>query len=193
MRSPTARTLDSEVKTVGRPTHAREIAGAVVLVAGGALVGALTLAGFRPYENLCVLGGIALVAWLVDGSSQRYVGPGAVAFAAGLGITIGKNAGVNPYEHSLVYGGFGLALLLLSVVNPRAVRASGAFLVYTAATVAIAAWVVSFELGWELAVILAVWGIFELIRFRSGQHRDAGHTTKSLPVPEREFAGRGAP
>lgn len=161
------------VRTIATPSPQRERAGAWVLIAGAVLVAALTLAGVPPYGNLLALGAVAVVAWLVDGTGRRYVGPGLVALAAGLGITIGKELGVDPYEHTLVYGGFGLALLLISYVNPMAARASGAFLVYTALTVAVTAWVVSIPLGWELAAILAVWGAYGLIRLGRRSNDDA--------------------
>lgn len=182
--------MDVPIRTIGRTTRAREVAGALVLVGGAVLVGLLTLAGLRPYENLLALGSVAMLAWLVDGTSRRYVGPAAVAFAAGLGITLGRNLGIEHYEHSLVYGGFGLALILVSVVNPAAVRASGAFLLYTGLTVATSLWLVSIPLGWWLAAILALWGGYELVRLRRApaDGAPAGPATAG----RRELAGQRA-
>ncbi|MDQ6724747.1 MAG: hypothetical protein M3066_01005 [Actinomycetota bacterium] len=157
--------MEFQPRTIGRPNREREVAGAAVLLAGALVVAVMAALGQPAYHDLLALGSVAVLAWLVDGSSRRYLGPGLVAVAAGLGITIGKDFGVNPYEHSLVYGGFGVALLVVSYFNPMAMRASGAFLIYVGVTVALAAWVfTSFPLGWELAAILAVWGAFELVR-----------------------------
>ncbi len=179
------------VRSIGSPTAARRRAGAIVLLGGAVLVGALTLAGVQPYGNLLALGAVAVAAWLVDGTSFRYLGPGLVALAAGLGITIGKELGVEPYEHTLVYGGFGLALLVISYFNPKAARASGAFLLYTGISVAISAWVVSIPLGWYLAAILAVWGIYGLVRLRRVEDAP-GRRDEPSNQPVLEFAsGRG--
>ncbi len=179
------------IRTIGRPGAARRRAGALVLLGGSVLVGALTLAGVPTYGNLLVLGAVVVLAWLVDGSSQRYLGPGLVALAAGLGITIGKELGVEPYEHTLVYGGFGLALLVVSYFNPKAVRASGAFLLFTGITVAITTWVVSIPLGWELALILAAWGIYGLVRLRDVDDAPARpEGTQDERVPAHAGQGR---
>jgi len=154
------------------PPTTREYAAAGLLLAGAALLAALTLAGLPPYALLLALGGVATAAWLVDGTG-RYMGPGLLALAAGAGLTIGQELDVTPYEHTLVWGGFGLALLAMSYLNPGAVRAAGAFLLYTGLTVATVAWVVSYELGWELTAVLAVWGLFWLVRLRSAARRTA--------------------
>ncbi len=174
----TTNVVVSERRTIGRPTRAREVAGALVLLVGAVVLAALTWAGIKPYGLLLALGAAAVLAWLVDGTSKRYLGPGLVALAAGLGITIGTEASIEPYEHTLVYGGFGLALLLISYVNPKVVGAAGAFLLYTGVTVAIASWVVSFTIGWELAAILAVWAAYELVRIAAGGDRDQQEPTR---------------
>ncbi len=159
--------MEASVRTIGQPTREREVGAALLLIMGAAGVALMAVTGQPPYRDLLVLGAVAVAAWLVDGTSRRYMGPGLIAFAAGLGITLGKDVGISSFEHSLVYGGFGVALIIISFFNPAMVRASGAFLLYTAVTVGFSAWVFSgFPLGWELAVILAVWGTVELVRIR---------------------------
>lgn len=156
-----------EPRTIGQPTHGRAVAGAVVLLAGAVVLAAFTLAGVANPWLLLSLGVTAVLAWLVDGTSTRYLGPGLVAVAAGLGILVGNALDMDPRaaEHTLVYGGFGAALLLISYVNPMASRASGAFLLYTGLTV----WAVGFSKGWWLTAILAVWGAYWLVRTGRGE------------------------
>lgn len=184
--------VEAEIVAIGTPSRGREVAGAVVLLVGAVLVGVLTAQGIPPYALLLVLGAAAVLAWLVDGTSRRYVGPGLVALAAGLGLTLGQELNIDPYEHTLVYGGFGLALLTISVVNPKAVRASGAFLLYTALTVAVSAWVVSFNLGWELTAILAVWGIYEIVRIARGSGGDSETVTAPATASRQSSEERSA-
>lgn len=149
-------------KTIGQPTKGRVVAGALVLLGGAGVLAVLTLADVAPPWMLLALGATGVVAWLVDGTSTRYLGPGLMALAAGLGIVIGNELGWDPKkaEHSLVYGGFGIGLLLHSYVNPMAARAAGAFLLYTGLTVLF----VPLTMGWWLTGILVVWGIYSLIR-----------------------------
>lgn len=193
---PTTNTAGTTVSQ-GGPTR-REHLGVGTILAGAVLLAALTLAGLEPYWLLLSLGAVATVAWLVDGTG-RYMGPGLMALAAGGGITIGKELGVTPYEHTLVYGGVGLSLLAISYLNPPAVRAAGAFLLYTGLTVATASWVVSYSLGWELTAVLAVWGAFWLYRFsRAGRPGadeaagadEAGGTPPRVPAVQ-PSTGRG--
>jgi len=183
--------MEAVVRTIGRPTRGREIAAALVLLAGAAAMALLALSGVPAYRELLLLGGVATVAWLVDGSSRRYVGPGLVALASGLGLTIGQDLGVDPYEHTLVYGGFGIALLVVSHFNPLTARAAGAFLLYTAVTVALASWVVSFPLGWELAGILAVWAVYELVRIGRGPSAAPAPPVGVERAPQRRFEPAG--
>lgn len=148
-------------KTIGQPTKGRVVAGALVLLAGAGVVGVLTLTDVSPPWMLLALGIAAVVAWLVDGTSTRYLGPGLMALTAGAGIVIGNELGWDPSkaEHSLVYGGFGIGLLVFSYVNPMAARAAGGFLLYTGITVLF----VGLTLGWWLTAILVVWGVYSLI------------------------------
>ena len=178
-------------RTIGQPTTGRVVAGALVLLAGAGVLAVLTLADVAPPWMLLTLGGIAVVAWLVDGTSTRYLGPGLMALAAGTGIVIGNELGWDPRraEHSLVYGGFGIGLIILSYVNPMAARAAGALLVYTGFTVLF----VGLTMGWWLTGILAVWGVYSLIRgpkSLAAQGDDAGDVA-AVPhdVPPRARVG----
>lgn len=184
--------METSVRTIGQPTRDREVAAALLLIVGAVGVALMAITDQPPYRDLLVLGAVAVAAWLVDGTSRRYISPGLIALAAGLGITLGKDFGIDPFEHTLVYGGFGVALLIISFFNPGMVRAGGAFLVYTGVTVGLASWVFSgIPLGWELALILAVWGAFGLVRIRretraapSGSRPDGqppADTEKSAP------------
>lgn len=159
--------LTTVPKTIGEPTRPRVVAGAAVILTGAAVLAALTLAGVANPWLLFTLGATAIVAWIVDGTSTRYLGSGLVAVAAGLGILIGNALDMDPRaaEHSLVYGGFGVALLAISYFNPMAARAGGAFLVYTGLTV----WAVNFNKGWWLTGILVVWGVYWLVRAARGE------------------------
>lgn len=166
-------------KTIGQPTKGRVVAGALVLLAGAGVLAVMTLADVAPPWMLLALGATAVVGWLVDGTSTRYLGPGLMALAAGAGIVIGNELGWDPRkaEHSLVYGGFGIGLLLLSYVNPMATRAAGALLVYTGLTVLF----VGLTMGWWLTGILVVWGIYSLIR---GPKSLAAHSDEAAGVAE---------
>lgn len=180
--------MEAPLRTIGRPSRGREIAAALVLLGGAIALAVLATVQTPFYRSLLVLGAVAVTAWLVDGTSRRYMGPGLMALAAGIGITIGKDGGVTPFEHTLVYGGFGVALLLISYFNPLTVRASGAFLLYTGITVGVSAWLISVAIGWELAAIVAVWGAYELIRI--GRSDPATTPPATPPVRRPVSAGR---
>ncbi len=180
--------MELAIRTIGQPSRGREIGGAIVLLGGAVALAGLATVDTPFYRNLLVLGSVAVVAWLVDGTSRRYMGPGLMALAAGLGITIGVDGGVTPFEHTLVYAGFGVALLVISYFNLQTVRAAGAFLLYTGITVAASAWVASVPIGWELAAIVAVWGVFELIRIQRSTPADEEPAAPSRDQPE--MAGR---
>ncbi len=181
----------TSVRTIGQPTRDREVAATLFLIVAAVGVALMAMTGQPPYRDLLVLGAVAVAAWLADGTSRRYMGPGLIAFAAGLGITLGKDFGIDPFEHTLVYGGFGV-LLIISFFNPAMVRASGAFLVYTGVTVGLASWVFSgIPLGWELAIILAVWGTFELVRIRRGAGAASSGTNTGRPPPPADTEDAG--
>ena len=149
---------------IGPVSRFRELGGAAVLAAGAAIMVATTAAGFKLYQNVAVLGAVVTLAWLVDGTSRRYVGAGLAALAVGAGLTIGQDVGVQNYEHSLVYALLGAALLAVSWISPKAIRGSGTFLVVVASTVATLTWVASYNGGWEIAAGLGLWSLLEFAR-----------------------------
>lgn len=155
-----------EVATTSRT---RQLAGAGVLVAGAAVMCGTTLGGLPGYQNLLVLGAIAVAAWLVDGSGRRYMGVGLTAGAVGLGLTLGNGLGMQAVEHGVVYPLIGVALLAISRLNPREVQGAGALLVIIGTVVWGFMAGLSYNLGWGLAVILLVWGVVRLANLlRSG-------------------------
>jgi hypothetical protein len=136
------------------------------------------------YQTLLLLGAAVTLAWLVDGSSERYMGPGLLALAAGGGITIGNATGIDPqtYEHTIVYGLFGAAMLVIYYMNPRAVASGGVLLLLIASTATLLTTVgLPFNPGWELAGLLAAWGVFQLVRV--GRQASEG-TASQRPEPE---------
>lgn len=175
-------------KTIGSPTRGRVLGGAILILAGAALLGALTLLGVSAPWLLVTLGAVAIAAWLVDGTSSRYLGPGLVAVAAGTGILVGNALNMDPRraEHTLVYGGFGVALLVISYFNPKAVRASGAFLLYTGLTVL----TVGFSIGWWLTAILVVWGGYWVVRASRSEGIPEPALDAAPPAVERRPEGR---
>jgi len=151
--------------TIGRPTRRREILGAATLLLGAFLLAGCTMADWKGYQLLAMLGGVIVAAWLVDGSGQRYVGAGLAALAVGGGITLGIDLPIAHYEHTVVYGAIGLALVLVSFVNPAAVRASGAFMISVALTaLALNRGWVGYDVGWEMAAALALWSALQARR-----------------------------
>ncbi|MGI9033701.1 MAG: hypothetical protein ACR2HY_08490 [Acidimicrobiales bacterium] len=157
-------TRQGEHLQIGPVSRSRELAGAAVLAAGAAIVIATTTAGFKLYQNVAVLGAVVTLAWLVDGTSRRYVGAGLAALAVGAGLTIGQDVGVQNYEHSLVYALLGATLLAISWISPKAIRGSGTFLVLVASTVVTLTWVASYNGGWEIAAGLGLWSLLEFAR-----------------------------
>ncbi len=82
-------------RTIGEPDKRRQV-GAAALLAGGAVACAVTtLAAWPLYQTLFLLGAVATLAWLVDGSSQRFMGPGLAALAVGGGITAYQALGMD--------------------------------------------------------------------------------------------------
>ncbi|MGI8758084.1 MAG: hypothetical protein ACR2K0_02130 [Acidimicrobiales bacterium] len=173
-------------RTIGGTNRQRQAAGAAVLLVGAGACTVAALVAWPLYQTLLLLGAAVTLAWLVDGSSERYMGPGLLALAAGGGITIGNATGLEAqtYEHSIVYGLFGAAMLVIYYMNPRAVASGGVLLVLIASTVTFLTTVgLPFNPGWELAGLLAVWGVFQLVRVG----RQGGEETASQrPEPEAE-------
>ncbi|HEV2766425.1 MAG TPA: hypothetical protein VGV63_01805 [Acidimicrobiales bacterium] len=165
-------------RTIGETNRQRQLGAAAVLALGAlACVGA-TLAGWPLYQTLIVLGGAATLAWLVDGSSQRFMGPGLAALAVGGGITAYQALGmdVGKGEHGVVYPVLGAALLLASLFNPLAIRGAGTFLLIVGV---IALVDTPWSPGWTLAGILAMWSAFEVARISKGQDTQDEHAPAS--------------
>jgi len=150
-------------RTVGGTNRGRQIAGALALVAGAVACGATAVAGWPLYQTLFLLGGVATLAWLVDGSSRRFMGPGLLALATGGGITLYQALDMEAVkgEHTLVYPLIGAALLITTLFNPLDVRGAGAFLVIVGAVAFVDT---PWAPGWTLAGILALWGVVNLVR-----------------------------
>ncbi len=149
-------------REIGQTSPVRETLGATVLLAGAAALAVCAgVLKFNFYEDLTVLGAAATFAWLVDGTAERYIGAGTGALAIGGGLTLGARFHVRDYEQLVVFGFVGLALLLVSYVNPKAVRGSAALFGLIAITVAILEYLRSYNVGWEMTGILALWSVFE--------------------------------
>ncbi len=155
-------------RTIGGTNRQRQLGAAAVLALGVLACVGTTLAGWPLYQTLIVLGGAATLAWLVDGSSQRFMGPGLGALAVGGGITAYQALGIDAVkgEHAVVYPALGAALLLASLFNPLAIRGAGTFLLIVGV---IALVDTPWSPGWTLAGILAMWSALEVARISKGQ------------------------
>ena len=155
-------------RTIGDTNRQRQLAAAAVLALGALACVGTTLAGWPLYQTLIVLGGAATLAWLVDGSSQRFMGPGLAALAVGGGITAYQTLGMDAMkgEHAVVYPALGAALLLASLFNPLAIRGAGTFLLIVGV---IALVDTPWSPGFTLAGFLAMWSALEVARISKGQ------------------------
>ncbi len=155
-------------RTIGDTNRQRQFAAAAVLALGALACVGTTLAGWPLYQTLIVLGGAATLAWLVDGSSQRFMGPGLAALAVGGGITAYQTLDMEAMtgEHGVVYPALGAALLLASLFNPLAIRGAGTFLLIVGV---IALVDTPWSPGWTLAGILAMWSALEFARISKGE------------------------
>lgn len=173
---------------IGEPDKRRQV-GAAALLAGGAVACAVTtLAAWSLYQTLLVLGIAATLAWLMDGTSQRFMGPGLAAVAVGGGITAYQATGMEPMsgEHGVVYPALGAALLLASLFNPLAMRGAGTFLLIVGV---VALTETPWAPGWTLVGILAIWSALELGRIArrtdidetspAASPRDTGRETRA--------------
>lgn len=150
-------------KTVGGTSRSRQLAGAAALLLGAVACGGATLAGWPLYQTLILLGAAATVAWLVSGSSRRFMGPGLAALAVGSGITLYNALDMNPGkgEHAVVYPMLGAALLVASLFNPMAIRGIGAFLLIVGAIAFIDT---PWNPGWTLTAVLVSWAVADALR-----------------------------
>lgn len=182
-------------RTIGATNRQRQLGAAAVLALGALGCVATTLAGWPLYQTLVLLGGAATLAWLVDGTSQRFMGPGLAALAVGGGITAYKALDMEAMagEHGVVYPALGVALLLASLFHPLAIRGAGTFLLIVGV---IALVETPWSPGWTLAGILAVWSALELARIsktRDGQGESEPAATQGGTVDaSRSPVGAGA-
>jgi hypothetical protein len=163
----------------GETNPTRQKLAALVLVGGAAAVAGTTLAGWRPVANILVLGLVLVAAWLVDGRPRRYIGPGLGAVAVGGGISLGSTLEMSAMatEHVLVYTFVGLALLLMSFIHPENVRGGALLLIFVGASAAVQNFAVSYNLGWQIAAILGLWGVLAFVQ----GSRTAGTGANSEP------------
>lgn len=155
-------------RTIGDTNRQRQLAAAAVLALGALACVGTTLAGWPLYQTLIVLGAAATLAWLVDGSSQRFMGPGLAALAVGGGITAYQTLDIEAMtgEHGVVYPALGAALLVASLFNPLALRGAGTFLLIVGVVALVDT---PWSPGWTLAGILAIWSALEVVRISKGQ------------------------
>lgn len=160
------RTDANPTRTVGGTSRQRQLAACGVLILGAVVCAVTTAASdWQLYKILTLLGATAVVAWLVDGSSLRYMGPGLAALAVGGGITAYRAWEIAPVkgEHAIVYPALGVALLIASFFHPMAIRGAGSFLV----TVGFIATIdTPWEAGWTLTAILVLWAASNLARIQ---------------------------
>jgi len=139
------------------------------------------VAGWPLYQILVILGGSATVAWLVDGSSRRYMGPGLLALATGGGISLYNALDTEAMkgEHGIVYPLIGIGLLVASLFNPLALRGAGTFLLIVGAVALTSS---PWDPGWTLVAILAVWSVVNFARIaRDGVGADPDSATEVAP------------
>lgn len=106
-------------------------------------------------------------AWLIDGTSLRYVGPGLGTLAVGLGLVLGDDVfGLqgSTGDHSIVYPLLGVALIAISRISPREAQGIGGFLFIVGTVVWAFLAGASYNGGWTSAAILAAWGIWRIIQ-----------------------------
>lgn len=166
-------------RTVGGTNRGRQSAAAATLLIAAGACAVSTLVGWPLYQTLLVLGAVTSLAWLIDGSSQRIMGPALTALAIGGGITIYRAIGSEPVggEHTIVYPLIGAALLLGSLFNPLAIRGAGTLMLVIGA---IAAVDTPWDAGWTLVGALVLWSAWEFARIaRSGSDEDLLQRTDS--------------
>lgn len=179
--------------SIGGTDRSRQLAACGVLLGGAATCALATLADWPLFKVLTILGAVAVVAWLVDGSSRRYMGPGLAALAVGVGITYYRAAEMAPAkgEHSIVYPLLGAGLLLASYFHPMSIRGIGSFLIIVGS---IAAFDTPWAPGWSLVGILVLWAAVNIARInRDGVADDTADVrtpTATGTGEDRVLAGR---
>lgn len=150
-------------RTVGGTNRTRQSAAAATLLVAAGACAVTTTIGWPLFQTLLVLGAITTLAWLIDGSSQRIMGPALMALAVGGGITLYNALGTDQGagEHGIVYPMIGAALLLASLFNPLAMRGAGTFLLVVGV---VATFSTPWNPGWTLVVALVLWSAWEFAR-----------------------------
>ena len=180
-------------RTVGGTNQARQSAAAVTLLVAAGACAATTAIGWPLYQTLLVLGAVTTLAWLIDGSSQRIMGPALTALAVGGGITLYRalEMDMGKGEHGIVYPMIGAALLLASLFNPLAIRGAGTFLLVVGAVATIST---PWNPGWTLVVALVSWSLWEFARIaRTGDEeaqQGPTHAENGSGTPVRAGASR---
>lgn len=183
-------------RTIGTSNKQRQMTAVALLALGAVACAATTLVGWPLYQTLLVLGSAATLAWLADGTSRRFMGPGLAAIAVGGGITAYQALDMQgvPGEHTIVYPALGAALLLASLFNPLAIRGAGTLLLIVGVVAAVDT---PWPSGWTLVGILAVWSALEVARIGQGRGTDGeldqpAPTTAGTSGDVRTPAGAGA-
>jgi hypothetical protein len=150
-------------RTVGGTNRARQSAAAATLLLAAGACAVTTVVGWPLYQTLLVLGAVTTLAWLIDGSSQRIMGPALTALAVGGGITLYRalDMETGAGEHGIVYPMIGAALLLMSFFNPLAMRGAGTLLLVVGVVATVSS---PWNPGWTLVVSLALWSAWEFAR-----------------------------
>jgi hypothetical protein len=170
-------------RTVGGTSRARQSAAAATLLLAAGACAVTTVVGWPLYQTLMVLGAVTTLAWLIDGSSQRIMGPALTALAVGGGITLYRalDTDVAAGEHGIVYPMIGAALLLASLFNPLAIRGAGTLLLVVGAVATLST---PWNPGWTLVAALALWSAWEFARIaRTGDD--------DVSQPDATYVGNG--
>lgn len=168
-------------RKIGGTNRARQLAAAATLLVGAGACAVTTAVGWPLYQTLAVLGAVATVAWLIDGSSQRFMGPALTALAVGGGITIYNSFGIDQMtgEHGIVYPLIGAALLLASLFNPLAIRGAATLLLIIGVVAQVST---PWNPGWTLVGILAVWSAWEFARIARKGNEDELQPESNAPA-----------
>lgn len=182
MRTDVAASPPPVFEPFGPTTRRRQVAGALVVMAGAIPIALLAPTSYgrppRLWSVILTIGVVATVAWLVDG--RRYLGVGAAALAIGGGFTIAQEAEIQDYQFALLFGLLGAGLWLVRAVNPAAVGASAGLLLLISASASTFVSIdrLSFPEAWFYVPLLLAWGGIQLAR-------SLGHQPASTAVSAR--------
>ncbi|MGH9188986.1 MAG: hypothetical protein ACRD0Q_02975 [Acidimicrobiales bacterium] len=150
------------IEPFGPTTRARQIVGAVVVMAGAIPTAMIAGSDTQPlYRILLVIGGAATLGWLIDGS--RYVGAGSAALALGLAFIISEKTELDLF--ALLFGLLAAQLFIVSHVNPRAVKGTVGLFLYVATTsLSLHGSTTVLPRPWIFAIVMLLWGGLPLRR-----------------------------